>query len=66
MAGSVWQLRVQAGARVIAGEELVVLEAMKMEVGVRAESAGIVREIYCARGRAVQAGEMLLSLETED
>jgi urea carboxylase len=66
MAGNVWQLRVHAGARVAAGEELVVLEAMKMEVGVRAESAGVVREIYCARGRAVQAGEVLLSLDTED
>jgi urea carboxylase len=66
MAGSVWQVRVQVGARVAAGEELVVLEAMKMEISVRAETDGVVQELYCTRGRPVQAGELLLSLGAGD
>ncbi len=66
VAGSVWQLRVQPGQRVRAGDELVVLEAMKMEISVRAEAAGTVAAVCCARGRPVHAGEVLVALEPED
>ncbi|HXC57922.1 MAG TPA: urea carboxylase [Steroidobacteraceae bacterium] len=65
VAGSVWQLRVQPGASVAAGDELVVLEAMKMEISVRAETAGVVQAVYCKRGRAVQSGDLLVALRTE-
>ena len=65
VAGSVWQLRVQPGQRVGAGDELVVLEAMKMEISVRAEVAGTVAAVCCARGRPVHAGEVLVALEPE-
>jgi urea carboxylase len=66
VAGSVWQIRVQAGQRVNAGDELVVLEAMKMEISVRAETAGTVAALCCVRGRPVHAGEVLVALQPEN
>ncbi|HTQ36210.1 MAG TPA: 5-oxoprolinase/urea amidolyase family protein [Steroidobacteraceae bacterium] len=64
--GSLWQLHVSAGQRVSAGEELLVMEAMKMEVSVRAESAGVVTALYCEPGRPVRAGDLLLAINPAD
>jgi urea carboxylase len=61
--GSLWQLRVQAGQRVAADEELLVMEAMKMEISVRATSAGVVRAVFCVPGKPAQAGDVLLAIE---
>jgi urea carboxylase len=60
--GNVWQLRIKPGQRVAADEELLVLEAMKMEISVRAETAGVVRAIYCQAGKPVAAGDPLLAI----
>jgi urea carboxylase len=60
--GSVWQVSVTAGARVVAGDTLVVVEAMKMEVPVLADEPAEVVELRCARGRTVFGGETLLVL----
>ena len=60
--GSVWQISVAPGARVAAGDTLVIVEAMKMEVPVLAEQPGEVVEVRCARGRTVSAGETVLVL----
>jgi urea carboxylase len=60
--GSVWQVSVSAGARVAAGDTLIVVEAMKMEVPVVAEHAAEVVEVRVARGRAVSAGDTVLVL----
>ncbi len=65
VAGNVWQVRVQPGQRVVAGDELVVLEAMKMEISVRAETAGVVAALCCAKGRPVHAGEVLVAVTPE-
>jgi urea carboxylase len=64
--GSLWQLRVQAGQLVAADEELLVMEAMKMEISVRAPSAGVVKAVYCAAGKPAQAGEVLLAIEPRE
>jgi urea carboxylase len=60
--GSVWQVSVSPGARVEAGDTLVVVEAMKMEVPILAEQSAEVVEVRCARGRTVSAGETVLVL----
>jgi urea carboxylase len=60
--GSIWQVSVSPGAQVAAGETLVVVEAMKMEVPIHAEQAAEVVEVRCARGRTVSAGETVLVL----
>jgi urea carboxylase len=62
---SVWSVAVQPGERVIAGQRLLVLEAMKMEVAVAAPEAGVVEELRCAPGGIVNAGQNLLVLRAE-
>jgi urea carboxylase len=60
--GSVWQVSVSPGARLAAGDTLVVVEAMKMEVPILAEQPAEVVEVRCARGRTVSAGETVVVL----
>jgi urea carboxylase len=62
VAGSVWTVRVGVGARVRAGDDLVIVEAMKMEIPITADETGEIIEIRCTRGKAVSAGETLLVL----
>ena len=60
--GNVWQIAVDMGARVKAGDELIVVEAMKMEIPIAADEPGEIVEVRCERGRTIQAGETLLVL----
>jgi urea carboxylase len=62
VAGSVWQINIQVGARAEAGAPLIVIEAMKMEIAVQSEQPGTVVELCCQRGQPVAAGETLLLL----
>jgi propionyl-CoA carboxylase alpha chain len=63
MPGKVIDLRVAVGDRVVAGETLVVLEAMKMEHPMRATEDGVVREVRVAVGDQVESGALLLVVE---
>ncbi len=63
--GSVWKIAVALGQRVAAGDTLVVVEAMKMEIAVEADAPGRVRQLLCRQGKAVQAGRAIVVLETE-
>ena len=47
-------------AQVSAGETLIIVESMKMEIAVSAPSSGIVHEVRCAEGRPVQLGQALV------
>jgi urea carboxylase len=58
--GSVWKILVEAGCKVSEGETLIIVESMKMEIAVCAPSSGLVREIRCAEGRAVELGQALV------
>jgi urea carboxylase len=62
MAASVWQIVIEAGQPVEAGEKIVILEAMKMEVAVVAPNKGIVELVHCAKGGMVAAGQNLATL----
>jgi urea carboxylase len=62
---SVWNIAVEAGQRVQAGQKLMVLEAMKMEIAVSAPSAGTVEMLNCAPGALVNAGQRLVTLRKE-
>jgi urea carboxylase len=61
-AASVWQLNVEPGDEVAAGQPLLALEAMKMESRVHAPTAGVVAEILARPGDQVEAGTALLVL----
>src|SRR5262249_34002640 len=60
--GNVWKIVVAPGQRVEAGDPLVVLESMKMEIPIPAPMAGTVVEVRCAEGRAVGAGDTVCVL----
>ena len=62
---SVWNIAVEAGQRVEAGQKLLVLEAMKMEIAVASPAAGTVERLDCSMGSLVIAGQRLVTLRQE-
>jgi Biotin carboxylase len=62
LTGTVVSVAAGTGDLVAAGDELLVIEAMKMEHEVRAHAAGLVREVPAAVGATVTAGDVLVVL----
>ena len=65
ISGSIWAVPAKEGDVVRAGQKLVVVEAMKMEVGVESPVAGRVGKILVIPGRLVAAGQPLLVVTEE-
>ena len=63
MPGKIVRVVVAPGAKVAAGESLLVMEAMKMENEIRAPRAGRIREVVVREGQAVEQGALLIVLE---
>ncbi len=63
MGGKVIEVKVKPGDAVNEGDEVVILEAMKMELPVVASASGTVKEIKCNAGDAVDAEGVLMILE---
>ena len=63
VAGKLTQVLVAAGAAVQAGQQLVCVEAMKMEMWLCAEAAGVVRAVHAKAGEQVESGALLVELE---
>ena len=61
--GTVWKVQVQVGDRVADGDTVVILESMKMEMPVTAESDGLVAAIRCEEGQSVAEGDVLVVLK---
>ena len=59
IAGVVWQVRAAVGADVEAGDVLILLESMKLEIPVLAPEAGSVVELLVAAGDQVEEGQPL-------
>jgi biotin carboxyl carrier protein len=62
VAGSVWKIEVEIGQRVAAGDALVIVESMKMEIPVEAPAAGTVTEIRVAEGDRLAEGAVVVVL----
>jgi len=60
--GTVWKVEVSVGQKVAAGDVLVILESMKMEMPVEAPEAGTVKEIRCQPSQPVNEGDVLVVL----
>jgi geranyl-CoA carboxylase alpha subunit len=65
VAGKVTQVLVAPGAAVENGQQLVCVEAMKMEMWLCAESAGAVKAVHAKVGDQVESGALLVELELE-
>ncbi len=61
--GTVIKIEKRLGEPVGAGEVVVVLESMKMEMPLESDRAGRVKEIRCREGQAVSEGDVLVVLE---
>ena len=61
--GVVFQVTVKPGDRVAAGDPVIVLESMKMEIPVESPRSGSVKEIRVEEGQTVQEGEILAVLD---
>ena len=63
MAGTVQQINVKAGDAVTTGQELIVMESMKMNIPVESTVDGVVKDIRVNDGEFVNAGATLMTVE---
>lgn len=63
MVANVWKVVAAPGDNVDDGDTLVILESMKMEIPVLAESSGVVAEIAVNEGDVVQEGDLIARVE---
>lgn len=63
MAGKIMDVKVEVGDTVNEDDELLILEAMKMEMPIVATASGKVKEIRCKKGDAVGADDVLVVIE---
>lgn len=61
--GNVWKIQVAVGDTISDGDEVIILESMKMEIPVESEDDGVVKEIRCEEGQSVTEGDVLIVLE---
>ena len=59
MVANVWKVVTTEGANVDDGDTLVILESMKMEIPVIAETSGTVTKLAVAEGDVVQEGDLI-------
>jgi acetyl-CoA carboxylase biotin carboxyl carrier protein len=57
--GTVWKIEKAVGDAVAAGDSVVILESMKMEMPVESPVAGKIMEIRCTEGQAVEEDAVL-------
>jgi biotin carboxyl carrier protein len=63
LAGTVHKVLVKVGDQVKTNQELLVLEAMKMETNIVAAMAGTIKNVAVAEGQAVRQGQLLIEFE---
>lgn len=63
MAGNVWKVLVKEGDTVEEGQDVVILESMKMEIPIAAETSGTVVSVKINEGDFVNEDEVLLIVE---
>ena len=61
--GSVWKIVASVGQKLAPGDEIMILESMKMEIPVIVDDGGVLKEIKVAEGVAVSEGQVLAVVE---
>ena len=64
--GSVWKVLVQEGEEVKEGQELMILESMKMEFPITSEFTGQAQKLYLSPGDQVSAGQLAVSIKVKE
>jgi acetyl-CoA carboxylase biotin carboxyl carrier protein len=62
MVANVWKVVAAEGDQVADGDTLVILESMKMEIPVLAESTGTLTTLHVAEGDVVQEGDLIATI----
>jgi len=62
MVANVWKVVAAEGDEVADGDTLVILESMKMEIPVIAESAGKITKLVVTEGQVVQEGDLIAEI----
>jgi len=62
MAGTVWKVLVKPGDTVAPGQDVVILESMKMEIPITAEVGGTVQAVKVGEGDFVNEGDVVVEL----
>jgi acetyl-CoA carboxylase biotin carboxyl carrier protein len=62
VAGSVWQITTTVGQRIEAGDTLMIIESMKMEIPVIAEQGGTIDRFMVDEKAAISEGQVLVVL----
>jgi acetyl-CoA carboxylase biotin carboxyl carrier protein len=63
MPATVWQVRVRVGDQVVTGDELIILESMKMEIPVLAPAGGTVVALHVGENDRVAEGDPLAEID---
>jgi acetyl-CoA carboxylase biotin carboxyl carrier protein len=64
--GTVWKIQVEVGDEVAEGDEVAILESMKMEMPVEAELEGRVTEILVEEGQPVAEDDVLMLIDEDE
>mgnify|MGYP003627383075 CR=1 FL=1 len=59
VAGTIWTVDVAVGTKVAAGDSVVTIESMKMEIPVEAQTSGTVQELLVGKGDTVEEGQVV-------
>ena len=63
MAGNVWKVLVKEGDQVSVGQDVAILESMKMEIPITAENDGTVKKIHVQEGDFVNDSDAIVELD---
>ena len=66
IAGSIWKINCKVGDVVESGQDVIVIESMKMEIPVVSTVTGTVVSIFIVEGEMVDEDQKLIELNTED
>lgn len=64
MAGTIIEVVVKTGMTVVAGQQLVVMSAMKMETAVCAPVGGVITQVAVERNDALDAGDLIVYIDS--
>ena len=63
--GTVWKIEVAKGEEIEDGDDIMILESMKMEIPVEAPCDGTVVDIHVAEGQSIKEGDLLATIEED-